>query len=300
MTARKYGGRVVETSNEDKVLFPQDGFTKRDLIDYYEKVADRMLPWLRGRPLVVERFPDGIASDGFFQKQTGSYFPSWIETVRVRKQGGWQKLVVCNDRATLLYLVNQAAFVLHPWLSRADRVDCPDLFVMDLDPPSADFSKVRTAARHCRKLFDQLDVPVFLKTTGSKGLHLVVPLSGKETFDTVREVARELARVLAARHPKELTVEQRIGKRRGRVYLDIARNAYAQTSVAPYSVRPLPGAPVSTPISWEELCRGRLDSRSFTIRNVLRRAGDPWAEFRRRRLRMATLQARLARLERPE
>ncbi|HXC50285.1 MAG TPA: non-homologous end-joining DNA ligase [Candidatus Limnocylindrales bacterium] len=298
MTTKKLGRRTVELSNENKVLFPDDGITKGDIIAYYENVADRILPFLKGRPLVLERFPNGIGASGFYQKQTGAYFPDWIRTVRVRKQGGSQDLVVCDDVATLVYLANQAAITLHPWLSCADRIDCPDLFIVDLDPPAGKFDQARSAALQCRALLDELSMPAFLKTTGSKGLHVVVPLAGKESFDTVRAVATRLMAVLAARHPDELTTEHRIDKRRGRVYLDIARNAYAQTAVAAYSVRAVPGAPVSMPIDWKELAQKKFDARSYTIRNALQRRGaDPWADLRRRRCTMSTLQKKLDRLE---
>jgi len=297
MTTRKFGRRSVDLSNENKVLFPDDGITKGDIIAYYESVADRILPFLKGRPLVLERFPNGVGASGFYQKQTGSYFPDWIRTARVRKQGGWQDLVVCDDVATLVYLANQAAITLHPWLSCAERIDCPNLFIVDLDPPAGKFEQARSAALHCRTLLDELEVPAFLKTTGSKALHVVVPLAGKETFDAVRTVATNLMKVLAARHPDDLTTEQRIDKRRGRVYLDIARNAYAQTAVAAYSVRALPGAPVSMPIDWKELAQKKLDARSYTIRNALRRrVADPWADLRRRRCTMAAMQKKLEKI----
>src|SRR6185369_8877501 len=298
MTTKKLGRRTVELSNENKVLFPDDGITKGDIIAYYENVADRILPFLKGRPLVLERFPNGIGASGFYQKQTGAYFPDWIRTVRVRKQGGSQDLVVCDDVATLVYLANQAAITLHPWLSCADRIDCPDLFIVDLDPPAGKFDQARSAALQCRALLDELSFSAFLTTTGSKGLHVVVPLAGKESFDTVRAVATRLMAVLAARHPDELTTEHRIDKRRGRVYLDIARNAYAQTAVAAYSVRAVPGAPVSMPIDWKELAQKKFDARSYTIRNALQRRGaDPWADLRRRRCTMSPLQKTLDRLE---
>jgi len=247
---------------------------------------------------VLQRYPNGIATPGFYQKQASTHFPDWIKTVRVRKQGGWQDLVVCDDSATLVYLANQAALTLHPWLSTAARIDCPDLLVIDLDPPAGKFAQARAAARQCRSLLDELEFPSFVKTTGSKGLHIVVPLGGREGFDRVRQVAARLTDLLAARHPDELTTEQRKEKRRGRVYLDIARNAYAQTAVAPYSVRALPGAPVSAPITWTELASPKLDARTWTIRNVLTRKSDPWADLRRSRCSMATLEKRLDRLAR--
>jgi bifunctional non-homologous end joining protein LigD len=294
---RRYGRRTVALSKLDKVLFPGDGITKGELIDWYEAVADRMLPFLAERPLVLQRYPDGIAGEGFYQKQVGAHAPDWIETVVVEKQGGTQTLVVCNDVATLVWLANQAAIVMHPWLSRRRAIDCPDVFIVDLDPPSGAFDQARSAARHCRSLFEELRVPVFLKTTGSKGLHLVVPLAGRESFDEVRTVARALMELLAARHAEELTTEHRKEKRRGRVYLDIARNAYAQTAVAPWSVRALAQAPVSMPIDWSELDSKKLHGASFTIRNARSRLdADPWANWRRSRCSMATLAKRLASL----
>lgn len=284
MAKRSYGRTTVETSNEDKVLFPKDGLTKGDLMDYYEKVADRMLPWLRDRPLVLHRFPDGIEAEGFYQKQVAEHFPDWVDTVTVRKgESESQELVVCNKKATLVYLANLGCIAPHVWLCRRDRLDHPDQLVVDLDPPGGDFGQVRDAARACRELFDELQIPAFLKTTGSKGVHLVVPLDRSDDFDAVRAFAREAMEVLAARHPDALTTEVRKQKRRGRVFLDVARNAYAQTAVAPYAVRPIAGAPVATPIAWDDL--GRVDAQSFTIVNLIRktaRRDDPWRGLRRR------------------
>lgn len=297
MTTRRFGRREVELTNQHKVLFPDDGITKGDLVEYYAKVAPRILPWLKNRPLAVERFPDGIDAGGFFQKQAGRHRPAWIGTIRVRKEGGSQDLVVCNDVATLAWLANQAAIVLHPWLSRAPRVDFPDVLVLDLDPPTGDFEEVRAAARRCRELLERCRVRAYLKTTGSKGLHVVVPLQARASFDVVRDAARRLAALLAERHPGELTIEQRKDKRRGRVYLDVARNAYAQTAVAPWSVRALPGAPVSTPIEWKELASRSLHSQRYTIADALRRRVDPWAGFGRSRCSVRQLLQGVERLE---
>jgi bifunctional non-homologous end joining protein LigD len=261
-------------------------------------VAPHLLPWLRERPLVLQRFPDGIRAQGFYQKQVAEHFPDWIPTVRVEKSGGeTQDLVVCDARATLAYLANLGCVTLHPWLSRADRLHHPDQLIVDLDPPGGDFGPVRSAARACRELLDELGLPAYLKTTGSKGVHLVVPLDRSDDFDAVREFARDAMEVLAARQPGALTTEVRKIKRAGRIYLDVARNAYAQTAVAPYAVRPLPGAPVATPIAWSEL--GRVEARSFTVRNVLRRLGqreDPWKGMARRARGLGAARRRLARL----
>lgn len=299
MSRRRFGCYAFDASNEDKELFPGEGITKGDLMDYYEAIAPHMLPWLRERPLVLQRFPDGIAEEGFYQKQVSEHFPDWVSTVRVGKAGnGTQELVVCGNQATLVYLANLGCVTLHPWLCRRDRLHHPDLLVVDLDPPGGDdFGPVREAARACRELFDELELPTFPKTTGSKGLHLVVPLDRSEDFDAVRGFARDAMALLAARRPEALTTEVRLEKRGGRVFLDVARNAYAQTAVSPYSVRPLPGAPVATPLGWDEV--GRVDARRFTVRNVLRRLAqceDPWKGLRRRARGLEAARRRLERL----
>jgi len=300
---RHFGRLTVETSNEDKLLFPDAGLSKADLMDYYEAVADAMLPWLRARPLVMQRFPDGIREEGFYQKQVGDYFPDWLTTATVEKgEGDRQELVVCDKQASLVYLANQGCVTLHPWLSRADRLHHPDQLIVDLDPPGDDFAAVRRAARACRGLLeDELGLPVFLKTTGSKGVHLLVALDRRADFDGVRDFARAAMELLAARHPGALTTEIRKQKRRGRVFLDVARNAYAQTAVAPYAVRARPGAPVATPIAWEELSRVRPDG--FTVKNLprrLREGPDPWKGLRRRARGLSRPSEALARLRREE
>lgn len=298
MGTRRYGPYTVDTSNEDKVFFPEAGLTKGDLIDYYERVADAMLPHLRDRPLAMERYPDGVRGEGFYQKQVDEYFPDWVTTTRVRKEGGTQDLVVCDKQATLVYLANLACLTLHAWLSRTDQPDHPDLMVIDLDPPERSFGRVVRAARRCRELLDELDLPAYVKTTGSKGLHVAVPLDRSEPFDAVRAFARDAMALLAERHPDDLTVEQRKENRGGRVYLDVGRNAYAQTAVAPYAVRARPGAPVSVPLEWSEL--GSLDrgAQTYTVQNVFRRLGqrgDPWEKLHHRSHSISAAARRLGR-----
>jgi bifunctional non-homologous end joining protein LigD len=301
MATRRHGRHVIETSNEGKVLFPDDGLTKGELIDYYDAVAEALLPHLRGRPLTYQRFPDGIGEEGFYQKQAGDYFPDWIDTARVAKaDGSHQDLVVCESRATLVYLADQACITLHPWLSRRDRPDHPDRLIVDLDPPGEGFAPVREAAARVRALLtDELGLPTFAMLTGSRGLHVLVPLDRGAPFDDVRAFARDAAALLAARHPRELTTEQRKAKRGDRLYLDVARNAYAQTAVAPYSVRARPGAPVAAPVEWDELGERGLDARRWTVRNVLRRLGqrdDPWKGVGRRARSLGEARRRLAAL----
>lgn len=281
----RFGRYRVEISNPRKILFPGDGVSKSDLIAYYRDVAGFMLPFLEDRPLTMRRFPDGIESGGFFQKEIGDYFPDWIHRVEVPKKGGTTRYVVCNTAATLAYLANQAMIAAHVWPSRTGALDRPDQMVFDLDPSDGDFEPVRFAAHALKELLDDLDLPSFVKTTGSRGAHVVVPLDRRTGFDEVRAFARNVAGILARREPRRLTVEQRRARRGGRVYLDTGSNAYGQTVVAPYSVRPVGGAPVGVPIEWDELNDRQLHSRTYTLWNVHRRldrAKAPWQGMRRR------------------
>ncbi|MET9079315.1 non-homologous end-joining DNA ligase [Streptomyces sp. NPDC004232] len=283
----RVGGRVVPLSNPDKELFPDDGITKAELIDYYRTVARPMLTHLRGRPLVMERHPDGYGRKSFYHKDVPDYFPDWIRTVRVPKEGGSLTMAVCDDTATLVYLANQACITPHPWLSPADCLDCPDRLVFDLDPPdgaSDGFENVRWGARRLGDLLTELGLRPALMTTGSRGLHLLVPLDRHTDFDTARHFARRVADLLAARHSDRLTTEARKNKRRGRLYLDTQRNAYAQTSVAPYAVRARPHAPVAAPLEWTELDDPELGPRLWTLRTLpgrLEKHGNPWRDLSR-------------------
>jgi bifunctional non-homologous end joining protein LigD len=282
-TTLRAGRRSIEVSSPDKVLFGGGGATKGDLAAYYREVAETMLPYVRDRPAHMHRYPDGIGGEDWVQKQVPDYFPDWIRTVRVRKRGGSVTHVVCADAATLVYLADQATITPHVWLSRAGRIDNPDLMIFDLDPSGDDFAVVRGAARLVRELLDEVGLPSFVKTTGSRGLHLAVPLNRRAGFDEVRALARDLARIAVAWDPERLTIEMRKGKRRGKLFVDWLRNSYAQTYAPPYAVRARPGAPVSTPIDWEEL--GRVEPRTHTMANVPRRLesrGDPWRGLWRR------------------
>jgi bifunctional non-homologous end joining protein LigD len=289
---------VVELSNPDKVLFPDDGITKAELARHYERVAELMLPHVRGRPVHMQRFPDGIYGQEIQQKQVPAYFPDFVARVEVaRKRGGTVTHALIENVETLVYLVDQAVITPHTWLSRADRLDDPDQLVFDLDPADQGLATVRAAARALRSLLGELGLPAYLKTTGSRGYHVVVPLDRQAGFDQVRAFARGVAKALAARDPERFTVEQRKDKRGGRLYLDVARNAYAQTAVASYAVRALPGAPVSCPIGWEEL--GRLAPQGVTLRSAPRRLArkpDPWAGIRDDARSLGEASSRLERL----
>ncbi|MCE5198182.1 MAG: non-homologous end-joining DNA ligase [Armatimonadota bacterium] len=277
ITIDKY---TIEPTNADKLFFPESGVTKGDLINYYAKIADVMLPHVQGRPITMHRFPDGLEDEGFFQKSVPDYFPDWIDRVTVdTRTDGEQTMAVCNNAAALVYLANQACITPHIWLSRVDRIDFPDKMVFDLDPTRDDFLPIRAAATELRTILDdELGLTSFLMTTGSKGLHIVVPLDRSADFEDVMSFAQSVAAVATDRHPELFTTEQRIENRNAPIYLDIARNAYGQTSVSPYAVRALSAAPIATPVNWDEL-GDIISAQTFTIWNIesrLNEVGDPW------------------------
>jgi bifunctional non-homologous end joining protein LigD len=293
----RVGRRTFEVSNLDKVFFPADGITKGEVIEHYVRVADRMLPHLKDRPIAMERYPDGIEGNRIFHKNVPGHFPEWIQRTHIEKEGGSLQQVVCTEAATLAYIANQACITPHAFLSRVDRLDDPDQLIFDLDPDRGGFEDARLAALGLRELLDELDLPGFVKTTGGKGIHVTVPLDRRMAFDDVRAFARDVADVLAARDPKRLTTEARKNKRRGRLYLDVMRNAYAQTAVPPYAVRARPGAPVATPLDWSEVEDRTLAPSRFTIVTIgkrLERDGDPWEGLRGRGRSLATARAELA------
>lgn len=287
----------VEITHPDRVLFPADGITKGELVDYYSRVADVMLPHLKDRPLNVQRFPRGIGKHGFIQQDFADSMPDWMGTAEVAKEDGTVVHPVAERREALVWLANQNCITLHAWQSRRGRLDRPDRLVFDLDPSDSDFPAVRATARAVADVLDDLGLVCYLQTTGSRGLHVVVPVSGDTDFDTARQFTRDVAELVAADDPAHRTVEARKSRRGRRVYLDIMRNAYAQTAVAPYSVRARSGAPVATPLEWDELSDHSLRSDSFTIRDIPKRlAGqpDPWAGLRRHARALSRPRDRLA------
>jgi bifunctional non-homologous end joining protein LigD len=276
-------GRSVQVSSVGKPFFPDVGLTKGDLVAYYQAVAAVMVPHLRGRPLNLQRFPNGVKGHGFFQQEASDHFPDWVRTVTVdrRGRGGTVDHVVCDDAATLVYLANQATVTFHAWTSRVEHLARPDLAILDLDPdPGQGLEVVRAAARAVKAACEEVGLVPFVQTSGSRGYHVVVPLEPGPDVEVVHEFAAELAALVAARDPERLSVEWRKAKRRGRLLLDTGRNGYAQTAVAPYSVRARPRAPVATPIDWAEL--GRVEPGTYTVANLRRRLArkpDPWASM---------------------
>ena len=295
------GRRTVVLTHPDRLLFPDDAITKRELAGYHAAMAPHMLPHLRGRPLMLQRFPQGIDGPGFMQKDARG-LPDWVHRVEARKEGGTVTHPIADDAATLVVLANRSCVTLHAWLSRVGHLECPDQIIFDLDPSADDLPLVCEAARALRGLLDELELPAYLKTTGSRGLHVVTPLDGRTGLEEVRAFAHDVASVLVARMPDALTVEFRKEKRQGRLFVDTLRSGYAQTAVAPYSVRPLPGAPVAAPLRWEELDEPGFHVRRHTLRTVperVEREGDPWAGMGRHaralhgpRRRLAVLQGR--------
>jgi bifunctional non-homologous end joining protein LigD len=291
------GRRTVAVSRPDKPLFPC-GITKGELARYYEQVAPAMLPHLAGRPLNMERYPDGIEGQKIMQQRASDYFPAWIARAEVPKKGGTVAHVVAKEPATLVYLAGQACITLHPWLSRSDRLDRPDRLIIDLDPSTEDPDAVRLAALSMADLLRELGLAPWAMATGSRGYHLLVPLTRRASFDEVREFARDVAALASDRDPRTFTIEQRKAKRDGRILIDILRNAYAHTAVAPYSVRPRPGAPVATPLHWEELGDRKMRPDRFTLRTVparLDRDGDPWKDIAKHAVGLGTARRNLER-----
>lgn len=275
---------TIEIDNADKNFFPDAGYSKGDVADYYRRIAAYMLPHIKRRPLTLHRFPDGIDGVNFIQKSVAEHYPDWIERVTVDKEDGQITHALADDADTLMWLADQAAIAFHVWLSRADRPQHPDRLIFDLDPPGDDFAQVVKAARAVRDRLNALDLTAFVMTTGSSGLHVTVPLDREADFDRVRGFAERIAEQLAEEYPDDFTIAHRKNKRRGRLYLDIRRNAYAQTGIAPYSLRAKPGAPIATPLEWDELNDSDIGPRRFHLGNIFRRLAQrdcPWADIDR-------------------
>lgn len=277
-------------SHPEKVLFPDDGITKGELAAYYETVAPVMLPHIKGRPITMERYPAGIGKKGFWQKDVSKGFPEWLERVEVPKKDGVVHHPVITDERSLLWVANQNTITQHVWVSRVPHLYYPDICVFDLDPSNDDAASVRAAAIGLRNLLDELGLPSWIKTTGGRGFHIVVPLDGKSNTGEVARFADAVGRVFVSHAPDHLTREFAKVDRKGRIYVDTGRNAYSATFAAAYTVRARPGAPVSAPCTWEEVEKGKVHPASFTLRNMparIKKSGDLWADMPRRRRSLA-------------
>jgi bifunctional non-homologous end joining protein LigD len=273
-------------THPDKVLFPEDGITKGALAAYYEAIASIMLPHIRGRPITMERYPAGIGRKGFIQKDVSKGFPDWLERVEVPKKDGTVHHPVVGDTRSLLWLANQNCITPHVWTSRAPELYYPDICVFDLDPSREDPDALRHAALALRDLLDELGLQSWVKTSGSKGFHIVVPLDAKADFGAVHRFAHTVGTVLVSREPTRLTQEFSKADRGGRILVDTGRNGYSATFAAPYAVRPKPAAPISAPCTWDEVEKGEVHPQTFTIRTIANRidaVGDLWSDMRKRR-----------------
>lgn len=279
----KIGGHRIEISNIDKIFFPKDKITKGDVVDYYAKIASWMVPYMKNRPISMLRYPDGINGEAFYQKEIGSYFPEWIKRQSVeKKEGGFTNYVVCNNKATLVYLATQACLTPHLWLSKIDELDYPDKIVFDLDPSGDDFGLVAKTAKKLKILLDHLKLKSFVMTTGSRGLHVIIPIKREFNFDEVRKFAASIARILIDHEPDNLTMEMSKSKRGERLFIDTLRNSFSATSVAPYAIRAKDGAPVATPLDWNELDDKSLKPTKYNINNIFKRLEaieDPWKDY---------------------
>jgi bifunctional non-homologous end joining protein LigD len=273
----------VEVKNLDKVYWPDSGVTKGDLLEYLDAVSPYLLPFLRDRPLTVIRYPDGIEGVSFDQKNTPKYAPPWVKTVMLPSPGskrGETSYTLCNSKRTLMWLANQGSIEFHPWLSRVDRIERPDFLVFDLDPPPGRFEVAVDVAFVVRDVLDDAGLQAVPKTSGSKGVHLYVPIQRRYDYAAVREAAASIAARVEAAASDLATTEFRIANRGGRLFLDMGRNAPGAHIVAPYSPRARKGATVSFPVAWEDL--RTVTPQDFTISNVpelLRSRGDVWADL---------------------
>jgi bifunctional non-homologous end joining protein LigD len=264
---------AVRLTNLSKVFWREDRFTKGDLIAYYRDIWPLLAPYLRDRPLVLTRYPDGIDGRSFFQQAAPNAMPQWVHTVAVRGK----RYIACDDLDTLLYVVNSGCIPLHLWSARAASIDHPDWAILDLDPKDAPFRHVVHVARRLHRILDEIHVPHFAKTSGQDGLHVLIPLGGTLTHAEARLLAELIARVVVAEEPQVATVARPLRARRGRVYVDFLQNGFGKTIVAPFSVRPRRGAPISAPLRWRQV-RDGLDPSHFTMRTaagLFSKQGDP-------------------------
>lgn len=288
-------------THPEKVLFPEDGITKGDLAAYYEMVAPLMLPHIHARPVTMERYPAGIGKKGFWQKDVVKGFPAWLERAEVPKKDGTVHHPLITDTRSLLWVANQNTITPHVWTSRAPDLMHPDVGVFDLDPSREDPEMLRAASVALRELLEELGLPCWVKTSGSKGFHIVTSLDGKTPMGEAAGFAHAVARLLVARYPKQLTLEFHKKDRAGRILVDTGRNDYSATFAAAYAVRPKAGAPVSAPCTWDEVITGEVGPATFTVRNMaarIEKVGDVWADLKKRRRSLRSPIAKLKKLKR--
>lgn len=266
-------GREISLSNLDKVLWPHEGYTKSDLIRYYVEIAPFILPYLHNRPLVFTRYPDGIDGKFFYQKNAPEYLPEWIPTYVWQSKDSRNTLILAEEKATLAWLANQAYIEIHPWLSRQGSILQPDFIVFDLDPyDGCSFQLVVKIALVIKHILDEIGLRSYVKTSGAEGLHIFLPIINKYEYSLIRTWAGQIAAIVCKLMPDSTTIERRVKLRGERVYIDYMQNVAGKTLCAPYSIRPRPGAPVSTPLSWEEL--NDISPTQFNIKTIKARVDE--------------------------
>lgn len=274
----KIDSKTLKITNVDKIYFPEEGYSKGEIIDYYRKISGYILPYLAGRPESLNRHPNGIYGESFYQKDMAALPPGWLKTAKIYSEHNEKEItyLVCNDEASLVYMANLGCIEINPWFSRVDNPDNPDYCVLDLDPEDISFDKVIETALAVKEILDIAGAKSFCKTSGATGLHVYIPLNAKYTYEISRGFAHLIAQLVYKKIPGITSIKRNTSKRQKKVYLDYLQNRVGQTLAAPYSIRPKQGAPVSTPLKWSEVKAG-LDPQNFTIKNIFQRlekAGD--------------------------
>lgn len=264
-----FGTEKVKLTNLNKVLWPEDGYTKKDMLTYYSEIAPVILPYLKNRPMILNRFPHGIHGTHFFQKNI-IYKPDWLEVVPIQHTDRMINYVMAQDQDSLLYIANMGCIELNPFHSTMDHIDFPDYMLLDLDPEDVPFDEIIHAAQVIHKILDSLEIPSCCKTSGGRGLHIYVPLAAHYTYDQSEELSRLIAVMTLEKLPHLISLERSPSKRQKKIYIDVPRNTRGQSIAAPYSLRPKRYAPVSTPLEWKEVKRG-LNPLKFNISTVLKR-----------------------------
>lgn len=272
-------GKVLKITHLDKVFWPKEGYTKGDLINFYIKIAPYILPYLKNRPQSLNRFPNGIKGKSFYQKNMNGLPPKWIKIIPVLSEEKSEKInyMVCNDLASLIFMINLGCIDINPWNSKDPTLDKPDYLLLDLDPEDIDFSYVLKTASVIKKICDKLSVSCYPKTSGATGVHIYIPLGAKYSYEQCRTFAQILANLAHQTAPDFTSVERSPSKRQKKVYIDYLQNAKGQTLAAPFCVRPKEKAPVSTPLLWEEIKKGEIKPTDFTFKNIfyrLEKIGD--------------------------
>ena len=284
-------GHRLQLTNQNKIYWPDEGITKGQVLEYYSAISKYILPYLKGRPQSLKRNPNGITDKGFYHKDAGDSAPEWVKSIELYSESAKKHIdyILCNNKATLLYLNNLGCIEINPWNSRVNHLDYPDYLVMDIDPSDKNsFNEVIDAALAIKEILDKAQAPAYCKTSGATGIHIYVPLQAAYHYDQVRSFAEIIAHLTQERLPHSTTVERSLSKRNNRIYTDYMQNSRAQTLSSVYSLRPVPGASVSTPLYWKEVKSG-LGPSQFNIHTLpqrLDKVGDLFSGIRKGKLNL--------------